>query len=277
MKTKLNPSQNSASALVVTLFLVTILAISIAGYLSYTNQQTLLGARSQTWNMALAVSEAGVEEGLEQLNNNYANLSSDGWTGSGTTYSITRSLGNGNSYTVSIEYSNTTSPSITARAFVNPPSLAQNAPTVFFAATGANPTTSATNVTRAVRCQTSRGSLFLAAMVARHKIDMNGNNVRTDSFDSGDPAKSNFGQYTPAKAGDYGDVASNDGVTNTVSAGNANIFGKVITGPGGTATVGVNGGVGEHTWQATHNGIEPGWLWNNANFTFPIITLPYSS
>src|SRR2546425_578198 len=208
MKTKLNPSQNCASALLVTLFLITILAVSIAGYLAYANQQTRLGVRAQTWNMALAVSEAGVEEGLEQLNNNYANLSSDGWTGSGTTYSISRSLGNGNSYTVSIEYSNTTSPSITARAFVNPPSLAQNAPTVFFAATGADTSTSA-NVTRAVRCQTSRGSLFLAAMVARHKIDMNGNNVRTDSFDSGDPAKSNFGQYTPAKAGDYGDVASN--------------------------------------------------------------------
>src|SRR5206468_2891916 len=80
----------------------------------------------QTWNMALAGSEAGVEEGLQQLNNNYANLSSDGWTGNGTTYSISRSFANGDSYTVSIEYSNTTSPTITARAFVNPPAMAQN-------------------------------------------------------------------------------------------------------------------------------------------------------
>ena len=279
MKTKLNPSQNCASALLVTLFLITILAVSIAGYLAYTNQQTRLGVRAQTWNMALAVSEAGVEEGLQQLNNNYANLSSDGWTGNGTTYSISRSFANGDSYTVSIEYSNTTSPTITARAFVNPPAMAQNqnAPTVFFAAAGANPTTSATNVSRAIRVQTSKGSLFLGAMVARHKIDMNGNNVQTDSFDSGDPAKSNNGQYSAAKAGDKGDVASNDGVTNTVSAGNANIYGHVNTGPGGTATVGSNGGIGEHAWQATHNGIEPTWLLNNANFTFPNFYLPYNS
>src|SRR5439155_3733130 len=168
MKTKPNPSQNCASALLVTLFLITILAVSIAGYLAYTNQQTRLGVRAQTWNMALAVSEAGVEEGLQQLNNNYANLSSDGWTGSGTTYSISRSFANGDSYTVSIEYSNTTSPTITARAFVNPPAMAQNqnAPTVFFAAAGAN-TSSATNVSRAIRVQTSKGSLFLGAMVAR--------------------------------------------------------------------------------------------------------------
>ena len=279
MKTKLNPSQNCASALLVTLFLITILAVSIAGYLAYTNQQTRLGVRAQTWNMALAVSEAGVEEGLQQLNNNYANLSSDGWTGSGTTYSISRSFANGDSYTVSIEYSNTTSPTITARAFVNPPAMAQNqnAPTVFFAATGANTTSSPTNVSRAIRVQTSKGSLFLGAMVARHKIDMNGNNVQTDSFDSGDPTKSTNGQYVAAKAGDKGDVASNDGVTNTVSAGNANIYGHVNTGPGGTATVGSNGGIGQHSWQATHNGIESGWLLNNANFTFPNFYLPYNS
>jgi len=156
MKTKLNPSQNSGSALVVTLFMITILAVSIAGYLAYTNQQTRLGVRSQTWNMALAVSEAGVEEGLEQLNNNYANLSNDGWTGSGTTYSISRSFPNGSSYTVSIDYSNSTSPSITSRAFVNPPALAQNAPTVFFAAAGT--TTTTTDLTRAIRVQTSRAA-----------------------------------------------------------------------------------------------------------------------
>jgi len=275
MKTKLNPSQNSGSALVVTLFLITILAISIAGYLAYTNQQTRLGVRSQTWNMALAVSEAGVEEGLEQLNNNYSNLSNDGWTGSGTIYSISRSFPNGSSYTVSIDYSNSTSPTITSRAFVNPPALAQNAPTVFFAAAGT--TTTTTDLTRAIRVQTSRGSILLAAMVARHKIDMNGNNILTDSFDSGDTTKSTNGQYDATKAGDYGSVASNDGVTNTVSGGNANIYGKVITGPGGSATVGVNGAVGEHTWQASNTGIEPGYVLHNANFTFPSISLPYNS
>jgi hypothetical protein len=96
-------------------------------------------------------------------------------------------------------------------------------------------------------------------------------------LDSADPAKSTNGRYDVTKAGDKGDVASNDGVVNTVSIGNANIYGKVYTGPGGTATVGINGGVGEHSWQAANDGIQPGWYYNNANFTFPKISLPYDS
>ena len=128
MKTRTKTNSNTGSALLVTLFLMTVLAISIAGYLSYTQQQTFLGSRAQSWNMALAVSEAGVEEGLQQLNNNTSHLSADGWSQDGSTYSITRSLLDGNSYTVSIDYSNTVSPSITARAYINMPRMAQNAP-----------------------------------------------------------------------------------------------------------------------------------------------------
>jgi len=278
MKTKIVPNPNTAgTALLVTLFLITILAISIAGYLSYTQQQSFLGARAQSWNMALSVSEAGVEEGLEQLNNNWSHLTADGWTQDGTTYSITRPLGDGNSYTVYIDYSSTIAPIITARAFINPPRLAQiNTPPVFFATAGVT-VSAPTNVTRAIQVTTSRGSLFLAAMVARHKIDMNGNYILTDSFDSADPAKSTNGHYDVTKAGDRGDVASNDGIINTVSAGNADIYGTVHTGPGGTASVGSQGGVGDHTWRATHTGIEPGWFYDNANFTFPDTSLPYNT
>jgi hypothetical protein len=277
MKLKRNTPQTAGNALVVTLFMVSILAVSIAGYLSYTNQQTLLGFRAQAWNMAMAISEAGVEEGLQQLNNNWTNLATDGWTANGTVYSITRDLGSGNSYTVSIDYSNAFAPNITARGYSIPPSLAMNTPESLFAVGGVNTTTETPRVSRAIRVQTSKAGLFLASMVARHKIDMNGNDVLTDSFDSADPAKSTGGQYDATKAGDHGDVASNDGVTNTISAGNANIYGKAYVGPGGTMTLGPNGGVGEHSWQATHHGVEDGWFFNNANYTFPTIGIPYNS
>src|SRR6185369_14172819 len=112
---------------------------------------------------------------------------------------------------------------------------AQNAPTAFFAAVGTGQTTTSSNLTRAVLVTCSRKSLLLGAMVAKHKIDMNGNNILTDSFDSADPAKSTGGRYDVTKAGDFGDVASNDGIVNIVAAGNANIYGHVRTGPGGTA------------------------------------------
>jgi hypothetical protein len=277
MNTKRKPRLNAGGAMLVSLFLMTILAVSIGGYLTYTEQQTFLGARAQAWNMAMAVSEAGIEEGLQQLNNNHQNLGVDGWAGNGSVYSIKRAMGDGNYYIVSIDYANTLFPTITARSSVNALNYAQNSPSVMFATVGLETTRASRNLSRAVRVKTTKGGLFLGALVAKHQIDMNGNNVLTDSFDSADPAKSTNGRYDSTKAGDRGDVASNDGVLNTVAIGNANIYGKVYTGPGGTATVGVNGGVGDHTWQAVNDGIQPGWYFNNANFTFPTLELPYNS
>jgi len=280
MKTRLNPTLKlAASAMLVALCLMTILALSIAGYLTYVQQQSSLGARAQTWNMAMSIAEAGIEEALQHLNSNTSNLGVDGWTGNGSSYTVTRALADGNSYTVTIDATTPNSPVIVSRGNVTPPALVYNAPPVFYAAVGVNNTVP--NVARAVRVTTARGSLFLAAMVARHQIDMNGNNVATDSFDSADPAKSTNGLYDPSKVGTYdsnhGDVASNDGVVNSVSAGNANIYGHVSTGPGGTATVGSQGAIGDHAWQATHTGIEPNWVLDNANFTFPTTDLPYNS
>ncbi len=274
---KINNSlrNETASALIVTLFIMTLLAVSVAGYLTYVNQQSLLGARSQTWNLALGLSEAGVEEALQHLNVNYANLNADSWTPNGTTYTMERTLTNG-SYTVVIENSNPNAPVITSRAFVTPPSIfAGNAPTVMFAAVGVPQPTATIN--RAVRVTTSRGSLFLAAMVAKHGIDLRGNGVSSDSFDSQDPTKSTNGRPDPAKVQDHGDIASNDGIVSTVSVQNANIYGRVFTGPGGTATVGSQGGVGTHAWQTSNNGLQPGYVLDTANFTFPNTTSPINS
>ena len=115
-------------------------------------------------------------------------------------------------------------------------------------------------------------------MVAKKTIDLNGNGILSDSFDSTLPALSTNGHYDPAKVGDKGDVASNDGIIGVVSVQNANIYGHVHTGPGGTATVGSQGAVGSHTWQKAGNkGLQPGWATEDSNFTFPDTTAPYPS
>lgn len=274
---KINKSfpKQAASALLVSLFMITLLAVSVAGYLTYVEQQALLGARAQAWNLALGLSEAGVEEALQHLNVNYANLSVDNWSADGTTYtSPLRTLANG-SYTVTIDNSFPYAPVITSRAYVIPPTFAQNAPTVMFAAVGVDQST--TSLNRAVRVTAARGSLFLASMVAKHGIDLKGNGIVSDSFDSADPAKSTNGRWDPAKALDKGDVASNDGIVSTVSVGNANIYGHVYTGPGGTATIGAQGAVGTHAWQVNNSGFQPGYVLDTANFTFPDTTMPYNS
>src|SRR2546421_12248555 len=92
------------TALFVALCISAFLCISITGYLSVAEQQNFLSARSQAWNMAIAITESGVEEGLQQLNCNAASLASDGWTydGGSTCYWRSNNMGSGNSYVVNI-------------------------------------------------------------------------------------------------------------------------------------------------------------------------------
>jgi hypothetical protein len=114
-------------------------------------------------------------------------------------------------------------------------------------------------------------------VVAKRTIDLNGNSMATDSFDSSNPNASTNGQYDQAKAGDKGDVTTNGGIVNASKDSNANIYGKVHTGPDGSLDLGPNGGIGAHVWRATHNGIEDGYCLQDSNFTFPKTTLPFSS
>src|SRR5512135_2529250 len=87
-----------ASALLVALVLTTILSVSIMGYLTVVEQQNFLGPRSQTWNTAIAVVEAGIEEGLQHLQS-YTSLTANGWSFDGTYYTMGRTMPDGNSYT----------------------------------------------------------------------------------------------------------------------------------------------------------------------------------
>jgi hypothetical protein len=273
--------KQTASALLVVMVLGGILCLFIVYYLSLVEQQNTLSVRSQAWNMAIAVSEAGIEEGLEQINNNASNPAADGWSVNGPVYVITRTLGNGKSYIVTNDLSvDPFHPTITSRAFVAPTSLAQNQPLTFFADASV-PTTPSATLTRAVQVRCGRGNMLIKGIVAKHSIDMNGNNILTDSFDSTDPNYNTLGHYPSkdsTKVKDNGDVATNDTFANSLGVGNANIYGHVITGPNGTVAVGSQGGVGEHSWQPSHSGqIETGYSTDNANFSFPDQTFPYAT
>ncbi len=266
-----------ASALLTTLVVLSILSLFVMYYLSLAEQQSNLNARSQAWNMAIAVSEAGVEEGLQQLNNNTFNLTADGWASpSGGIYTMDRTLPDGSSYTVKLDLSyDPFNPTISCRANVVPPRLAGGPPTYYFAQAGA-PVLGPSTLSRASRVRCTRGNLLIKGMVAKHLIDMNGNDILTDSFDSTDPRYCTAGHYDAAKAGDNGDVATNEKIANGITGGMANIYGHVTTGPGGSVAVGSEGGVGSHAWQAAHPGtIEDGCFTDDANFTFPDQLMPY--
>ena len=136
---------------------------------------------------------------------------------------------------------------------------------------------------RVVRLQ----PLFEYGIGVRHQFDLNGNNLQTnlnainlqaDSFDSGTIAGSNNGRYDPSKASDYCEIAAYLGITNSVNIGDLSVFGKIFTGPDASISLGPNSSVGDKAWHAAGNfGIEPGFLTNDLELSFPDVTVPFAS
>ncbi|MDB6068323.1 MAG: hypothetical protein JWR26_4531 [Pedosphaera sp.] len=260
MKTRIHPKAgNTGSVLLVTLGISLVIGVTLASYLLLVMAENKSMARSQTWNTSIVVAEAGVEDALAFLNKfvgspNLTNWPStavaDKWSASGNVYSTTRYLDplHTTYYTVNITNIN-------------------NAPVIL--STGYAPGSANTTVSRTILVQTSTGSLFNYCMAALGAIDLKGNGIATDSFDSTDTRYSTNGYYTPLlhKAG--GDVVTDDTITNSpLSVGNANIAGHISTGPNGSISIGPNGTVGDLPWVASSFGIEPGWSANDLNVLF---------
>ena len=150
------------SALLVVIILGGIICLFVMYYLSLIQQQNTLSVRSQAWNIAIAVTEAGIEEGMQALNSDLNLSTSDGWYPDGTgMYCRTNqdaALG-GNWYTIAIrkDYPIAFQHEVTCRAYVTLPALALNTPSVFFAAYGVNLGPGV--ISRAVRVKLPRQSI----------------------------------------------------------------------------------------------------------------------
>src|SRR5262245_55295433 len=92
----LRQSGQGGNTLLLTIVVTGLIGFLLAAYLTLVQSQTGATMRSQSWNFAMPVIEAGIEEAMQHLNKNGAtnnSLATDGWSGSGSTYSITRALG----------------------------------------------------------------------------------------------------------------------------------------------------------------------------------------
>ena len=223
-------------------------------YLTLATNQNQLTYRSQTWNSAMTMVEAGLEEGLEHCTYNSSNLACQGWSLSGTRYNKSNSVGSGY-YIASIS---TNAPySVISTGFYPMPNGAKH-------------------VSRAVQVTTTTAPGFLGAMVSTTTVDLNGNGVFLDSDDSRDPAKSTNGKYVTAKRGDKADVLLASTGT-AYDTGNGNIWGHAYTGPSVTVTTGPNGAVGDAAWNGSSSGVKPGWWISTANFSVPDATAPFTA
>jgi Tfp pilus assembly protein PilX len=271
MKIRLNSDKAAGNALAVGLCVTFVIGLGIASYLGLVDFQSRTVARSQMWNGAMAVAEAGIEDGL-QFVNKFAGqqgsssswtstYSDDGWTQNGNVYSVTRYLDAAQTtyYTVYITNSGA-SPSIYSRGTIPGPSWKAGC-----------------TLSRAVLVSTKVDSMFNVCMAALGQIDLKGNGVATDSFDSTATNYPGYWTNSPGIRRAGGDVVTNDQITNsTLNVGNANIAGHVQTGPSGTITIGTNGSVGDLAWVGPPPtpGIKPGWSANDLNVIFNDVTMP---
>ena len=284
MKTIIVPKRSQrGSILVVSLVITFIIGITLASYLIMTQSQNVSVARSQTWNASLALSEAGVEDALAMLNKNkttgellynWTNSTSDcNWQHlSATLYHVRRYLGS-NYYDAYITNLNDT-PTIFSVGVVAWNYSFAAAPQSFFAAAGVGSSSRA--AVRNLEVRTQMDSLFNVAMAALGAIDLKGNGIASDSFDSSDPNYSTGGLYDRLKRKAGGDIVTNNTITNSVlNVGNANIAGHIKTGPKGSIAQGPNDSVGDLDWVNSNTlGIKPGWSANDLNVVFDNVVLP---
>jgi hypothetical protein len=279
MKLRISPKNGvSGNTLTATLFSTVIIGFVLASYMTLVSSLNYKNMRSQAWNSAISVIEAGIEEALTHLNvNGITNLdkAGEGWTKlTNGDYYKRGDFGGQSRFEVTITPN--INPVIVSRGFVPVPENNIRFYNHFFATTGLTQDESNPLVRRTVRVTASKNALFVKAMVARDTIDINGNNVETDSFDSTDPDHSTNGRYDVTKRKDNGDVASNTNIINSVNVGNANIYGRVSTGPGGSVAVGANGAVGSAAWHdAGNNGTQPGYFTDDMNVSFPVVDEPF--
>lgn len=302
MKLKLSRRQEEqGSLLLVALMVAGIAGVTLGSYLMMTQTQNVSIHRSQTWNTVLVTGEAGVEDGL-QLINRYAGTlepsqlfrwtntaTYEGWSNPyGSTYYIRRNIeetvSSGtvtNWYEVWI-FNTNNEPAVLAVGHVPSGYLASASTAQPLLATigplVATPTAQPT-INRKIFVKTRYDPLFVVAMAATDRINLNGNNINTDSFDSSNPLYSNNGFYpygNPSRTRDHGDVATDLAVIDALNLGNANIRGRVRTGPGtNTIYIGANGSVGDRAWVTggTH-GIQEGYSATDFNVAFPTVSYP---
>ncbi len=119
---------------------------------------------------------------------------------------------------------------------------------------------------------------FRFGLVANQGIDLHGNTLYLDSFDSTDPTKSTNGVYDAAYRQPNGNVALGGSLTDSLTnLASANLYGYVFTGPTGTVTIGANGTIGPTFAAPATNVAEAvtnGWLRNDCSLSVPAVSLP---
>lgn len=246
----------AGNTLLVAMVFGMIAGMLLVTYLTLLENQNRSSLRYQAFEQALVTADAGVEEALSHLRRNPGQREADGWVTATNCVLKQRDLGEGH-YVVCI--SNVTPPVIFSHGYARVPTSEGYLPP------------------RTIRVDTRPRPMFPAALTALGQVELYGCNLRTDSFDSGDPRASTEGRFDPGKSRDHGDLLTNGTLTNSLGRGSLLARGKLTTGPSGSMNVGRRGTVGSRTWvEGGNQGVQRGAFRNDANLELPPVETPYT-
>jgi hypothetical protein len=291
---KLNLRRTDSGSIILPMLVIAgIIGLTLVSFLMLARNQNLSVYRSQAWNASIVLSEAGMEDALQLINKYQGwlepeemfkwtnNVGADSWKTVGPNlYYVRRYIGP-SYYDVYITNRNN-QPGIRAIGVADWNYSYIGSST--FAAINSSQGPPAPK--RHVNVQTRYDALFTVAMAASDNIDLQGNNVSSDSYiSSSRDHTSNFDEtlgagYYPMneqwKARDNGSICTSKALVNSLNVGNANIKGMVKTGPGNnTISIGPNGTVGTKAWvESGSKGIEKGRAATDFNVVFPDVVLP---
>ncbi len=250
-----------------------VLSILVVGYLSWVTNEYRLSQRSDRWNQALYLAEAGVEVGLAEFNFKYrpspgsAFSTGSGWTAASGSYSKTVSNFTDNAGQVLGTF------------VVEVNGISMKYPTITCTGTALNPSGGPT-VTRTVRVVLRRNNVYPFGLLSVQEMQLSASagTIVLDSFDSSDSTKSTGGQYDAAKRQSHGNIASMSTAVDAIALKNVDVYGDVNTGAGGVVDF-KSATVGSTTDPALRSSTEAdaeaaGWLAHDFNAIITSVFLP---
>ncbi len=256
MKLNHNPRASVAgNALLVTMLTTGILIAALGSYLSLTSQENKTVMRSMSWNNALPIAEAGIDEAMSHLGVNSNGYAVDGWATDGTNFFKQRFLGS-DYYSVNFAGDLNSAMTITS--------------------TGAVQWTDGGYIRRTVQVNARKRQVLNPQGLVARMITFQGG-FYADSYDSSTNTQSNpamFGWYDPALR------TANAFVGNPLSSftlgGNTTIYGYVASARGyAPPTVAGSASVGDLSWSGKW--AQSGHATNGFYVEFPDVRAPYPS
>ncbi|NQU11047.1 hypothetical protein HQ590_09675 [bacterium] len=248
------------------------LAILVAGYLAYMGNEYSLNFRSHRWTQALHLAEAAVEVGFTEYHYQYF-LGGNGFTSDRGWSSVSSGV-----YRKVVTNFVENTGAVVGDLEVTVSGVGTGVPRILGVGTCAT-TPRGPVISRAVRVTLAPSPSFPTAMAAKDAIDLNGNNIYVDSFDSTDSNKSTGGLYDYAKRQTKGNVATNSELADSLNMGNADIYGMVATGAGGSVAMGPQGSLGPTLVSGDRattvaEGEAEGWIRHDFQVDMPDVVLP---